>query len=277
MTRWQRKTYKRKKGKKQWEKRKAKREKDGWVKKGGRSKGPGIFFFWWKFTCQAGRLPAAYSRKIYLTSASQGDKRVDWQRAESHFWSCVLTSDSSSCLFSLNRSTLPIQTKVTDQSDAPLGWCTTPQAKTEHTHIHTHRRSKRAPRHGIICKHAHTHACTHIHIHALVLAMWSNRLLVSNKGACWNHVDLNNRLLKEVGPRTQEECWCLIDVWPVCLSCQEGPGLTLCIRILLSEAATYVWGGLKICNQGNWISSLHCICIESEAHAQIIITKIPIN
>lgn len=34
---------------------------------------------------------------------------------------------------------------------------------------------------------------------------------------------------------------------------------------------------LKICNQGNWVSCPHCICIESEAHAQIIITKIPIN
>lgn len=97
-----------------------------------------FFFFWWKFRCQTGRLPGAYSRKIYLTSASQGDKRVDWQRAESRFWSYVLTRDSSSCLFSLNRSTLPIQTKVTDQSTAPLGWCTTPQAKRAFTHIHTH-------------------------------------------------------------------------------------------------------------------------------------------
>lgn len=37
----------------------------------------------------AGRLLAACSRKkgkkTYLTSASQGDERVDWQRAESRF------------------------------------------------------------------------------------------------------------------------------------------------------------------------------------------------
>lgn len=115
-----------------------KKEEDGKVRIG-RSEGQGNPFLW-KFTCQAGRLPAAYSRKIYLTSASRGDKRVDWQRAESHFWSCVLTSDSSSCLLSLNRATLPIQTKVTDQSTAPLSWCTTPQANRVQTHTlsHTH-------------------------------------------------------------------------------------------------------------------------------------------
>lgn len=60
-----------------------KKEEEGKVRL--RSEGQGIFFFLRKFTCQAGRLPAAYSRKIYLTSASQGDKRVDWQRAESRF------------------------------------------------------------------------------------------------------------------------------------------------------------------------------------------------
>lgn len=112
-----------------------KKEEDGKVRIG-RSEGQGNPFLW-KFTCQAGRLLAANSRKIYLTSASRGDKRVDWQRAESHFWSCVLTSDSSSCLLSLNRATLPIQTKVTDQSTAPLSWCTTPQANRVQTHTHT--------------------------------------------------------------------------------------------------------------------------------------------
>lgn len=61
-----------------------KKEEEGKVRLR-RSEGQGIFFFLRKFTCQAGRLPAAYSRKIYLTSASQGDKRVDWQRAESRF------------------------------------------------------------------------------------------------------------------------------------------------------------------------------------------------
>lgn len=38
-------------------------------------------------------------KKIYLMSAPQGDMRFDWQKAESGFWSCVLTSSSSSCLF----------------------------------------------------------------------------------------------------------------------------------------------------------------------------------
>lgn len=57
-------------------------------------------------------------KKIYLPSASQGDKRVDWQGAESRktsFWSCVLTSHSSSCLLNPSRFTLPIQTKVMGQ------------------------------------------------------------------------------------------------------------------------------------------------------------------
>lgn len=39
-------------------------------------------------------------KKIYLMSAPQGNMRFDWQKAESGFWSCVLTSSSSSCLFS---------------------------------------------------------------------------------------------------------------------------------------------------------------------------------
>lgn len=229
-----------------------KKEEDGKVRLRRSEEGQGIFFFLWKFTCQAGRLPAAYSRKIYLTSASQGDKRVDWQRAESRFWSCVLTSDSSSCLFSLNRSTLPIQTKVTDQSTAPLGCCTTPQAKREHTHTHTHE----GPHWHIQYMQAHTQNCI-------------------DQIDYLHHVDrINNRLLKEVVLD-----WCLASV---CVSCQEGPGPDA-VRY---DAALTVRGRqrramceecLKICNQGNWISSPHCICIESEAHAQIIITKIPIN
>lgn len=112
----------------------------------------------WKFTRQAGELPTAYSRKIYLTSASGGGKRVDWQRAESHFWSCDLTSDPSSCLLSLNRSALPIQTKVTDQSTAPLSCCPTPQGKTDPTY--------RTSPSDIQCTQAQTH------IHNTIQTYW---------------------------------------------------------------------------------------------------------
>lgn len=73
--------------------------------------------------------------------------------------------------------------------------------------------------------------------------------------------------------------WCVCVYACVRAFCQEGPGLTAVWwdAALAGITERCVKNASKIGNQGNWISSAHCICIESEAHAQIIITKIPIN
>lgn len=64
--------------------------------------------------CKAGK-------KIYLMSAPQGDMRFDWQKAESGFWSCVLTSSSSSCLLSWWAPHYPFKQKW--QTTVPLPGC----------------------------------------------------------------------------------------------------------------------------------------------------------
>lgn len=201
--------------------------------------------------------------KIYLTSPSQGDKRLDWQRALSHFWSCVLTSDSSSCLLSLNTSALPIQTKVTEQSAAPLSCCTTPQAKGEHTHTHTH--MQEGP-----------------HWHVLYMHVWTH----TQKNWLFHQTDYQDKeraeiswkkqqLIKVVGTSHWGYAWQMSGL----CACPNSRVLALhCPEGCCSQRHTKIFAK-NVSKSGAKATGFPALIAYActEAHAQIIITKIPIN